>query len=432
MKIFAYHNGNNGVSQYRIWGPVKYLNRIEGIEAKRLPDMTERFQIPLEGATNVPGILSVGDVFRSNDCIWDVYRADFDNSIRFCALAERKPHVLDIDDDFLHIDKMNPNAKSWQSKVKARMEEIELGKYTEAEIESKCKQLNAKVCFKDGRRFMVSLGYDPVENALNMVKAAAGITVSTETLKEVFEPFNNNIFVNPNAIDFEEWGEKKKMDDGVIRLGLFGSNTHYHDWKLIAGILKEILDEFPNVHLCFNTWLTATFEQGANFNELQERHARFPDYFHELGLIERASQVEIYEPCQIQDWPAWMAGKGVDIGLAPLVDTRFNDAKSNLKYLEFSALRVPGVYSDVRAYNRDIKNGVNGFLSKNADEWGKKIRALIKDETLRRQMGNRAWMDVKNRYDQAETAKRLAAFFKSIEGGKRNEKCYSDRIVTAR
>jgi glycosyltransferase involved in cell wall biosynthesis len=262
-----------------------------------------------------------------------------------------------------------------------------------------------------------------------MVKAASGLTVSTETLKKEFEGYNSNICVVPNSIDFELWQKSEKKSDGIIRLGLFGSNTHYDDWKIIAELLKSILDEFPEVHLCFNSWFSAEFEQGAMFNELGGRKPQFPDYFHDLGLIERSSQVEIYEPCQIQDWPRWMSEKGIDIGLAPLKESRFNDCKSNLRYLEFGALRVAGIYSDVPAFNQDIKEGENGFLAKNYDEWGKKLRRLIQDESLRRVMGNKAWQDVKNRYDQAVTVKRLADFFTGIMGGVRNEKVYSDRLV---
>ena len=429
MKIFAYHNGNNGVSQYRIWNPVKYLNREEGFEVKGLPPMTERLVIPLEGACNVPGVPSHGEIYRSNDLIWDVYRADFENSLRFQTLAKMKPHVLDIDDNFINVDPNNPNAKTWNSKVSTRYEEIKLGEYDPEELAARAKRFNGKVCYKDGRIFIVSMGYDPKENALEMVKAAAGLTVSTEALKKEFLEYNSNILVLPNSIDFELWNRSNKKADGVIRLGLFGSNTHYDDWKIIAELLKKILDDYPEVHLCFNSWFSAEFEQGAMFNELGGRKPQFPDYFHDLGLIERSSQVEIYEPCQIQDWPRWMSEKGIDIGLAPLKETRFNDCKSNLRYLEFGALRVAGIYSDVSAFNADIVDGENGYLAKNYSEWDKKLRRLIDDESLRRVMGNKAWQDVKTRYDQAVTVKRLAAFFNSIMGGTRNEKVYSSRLI---
>lgn len=429
MKIFAYHNGNNGVSQYRIWNPVKYLNRIEGFHVERLPEMTERLSMPLEGSTNIPGIPTHGEAFRDNDLIWDVYRADLENSMRFQALSKLKPHVLDVDDNFLNVDPNNPNAKTWKSKVSTRYEEITLGQYTPEELEDRAKQFNGKICYKDGRVFIVSMGYDPKENALEMVKAASGLTVSTEALKKEFSEYNSNICVAPNSIDFELWNRSEKKDDGIIRLGLFGSNTHYDDWKIIAELLKKILDEFPNVHLCFNSWFSAEFEQGAMFNELQGRKPQFPDYFHNLGLLERSSQVEIYEPCQIQDWPKWMADKGIDIGLAPLEKSRFNNCKSNLRYLEFGALRVPGIYSDVPAFNSDIENGQNGYLAKSQEDWEKRIKALILNAELRRIIGNKAWQDVKNRYDQAVTAKRLAAFFTGIMEGKKNEKIYSDRLI---
>jgi L-lactate utilization protein LutB len=48
------------------------------------------------------------------------------------------------------------------------------------------------------------------------------------------------------------------------------------------------------------------------------------------------------------------------------------------------------VASDVAPYHRSIRNGVNGYLAKNAKDWIKYLEGLVRDEELRRIMGGNA------------------------------------------
>ncbi|MGF6724942.1 glycosyltransferase involved in cell wall biosynthesis [Paraburkholderia sp. GAS41] len=79
-----------------------------------------------------------------------------------------------------------------------------------------------------------------------------------------------------------------------------------------------------------------------------------------------------------------------DINIAPMENTEFNDAKSNIKYLEAAALKLPSVCSPRAAFATAITDGVDGYLADNATEWTAKLSSLIEDSTLRREMGNTA------------------------------------------
>ncbi len=92
----------------------------------------------------------------------------------------------------------------------------------------------------------------------------------------------------------------------------------------------------------------------------------------------------------------------------------FNKAKSNIKYLEFSALHIPGIYADLEPYNKDVVRGSNGFLATTYDQWIGCLRKLITDPVLRAEMGDKAFFDVKMRYDQANISKRLGAEIKKL------------------
>ncbi len=52
-----------------------------------------------------------------------------------------------------------------------------------------------------------------------------------------------------------------------------------------------------------------------------------------------------------------------DFGLAPLVAHPFNEAKSALKFLEYAALGVPGIFSRVGEYPQVIEDRRTGLLA---------------------------------------------------------------------
>jgi hypothetical protein len=59
------------------------------------------------------------------------------------------------------------------------------------------------------------------------------------------------------------------------------------------------------------------------------------------------------KPVPVQEYPNWICSNWQShIGIAPIADNTFNDSKSELKWLEYTALGVPTVASDVGPYKR--------------------------------------------------------------------------------
>lgn len=72
----------------------------------------------------------------------------------------------------------------------------------------------------------------------------------------------------------------------------------------------------------------------------------------------------------------------LEVGIAPLNDTRFNAAKSWLKMLEYAALGVPCIGSPRDEYRRIHALGV-GLLASNPREWYRHGKSLLDSESLR-------------------------------------------------
>jgi hypothetical protein len=82
----------------------------------------------------------------------------------------------------------------------------------------------------------------------------------------------------------------------------------------------------------------------------------------------------------------WLTGlPGWDIGLAPLADSSISRSRSAMKALEYAALAIPVLASDVPAYRLSLADGAGGMLVGPApDDWYASINWLIRNPALRR------------------------------------------------
>ncbi len=89
-------------------------------------------------------------------------------------------------------------------------------------------------------------------------------------------------------------------------------------------------------------------------------------------------------------WPAYqhfLALQGRHIGLAPLLDSPFNRARSHTKFFDFTRCGAVGIYAPESACAKMVRHGVDGLvvaLNKNA--WVEAILALAGDESLRQSL----------------------------------------------
>jgi glycosyltransferase involved in cell wall biosynthesis len=201
---------------------------------------------------------------------------------------------------------------------------------------------------------------------------ADAITVSTPYLQECLRIFNPNTWLLPNFLNDELWAFRPPQKDGLeahaIVIGYMGGRTHAADLQYVQPALKQILDRYAGkVRLCF--W-------GAE----------------PPGELRSHPQVS-WTPLDLQDYAEfarYFAAQNCDIFISPLVDDRFNQAKSAIKYLEYSALGVAGVYSRILPYESIVEDGVNGMLASTVDEWVLCLQKLIEDPDLCRELGQSA------------------------------------------
>jgi hypothetical protein len=89
-------------------------------------------------------------------------------------------------------------------------------------------------------------------------------------------------------------------------------------------------------------------------------------------------------------WPAYRAFlsmQGRHVGLAPVMDSPFNRARSYTKFFDITRCGAVGVYSPSTTCAEVIDHGVDGQIVKlNREAWVEAILTLVQDESLRMKM----------------------------------------------
>lgn len=190
------------------------------------------------------------------------------------------------------------------------------------------------------------------------VACASAVTCSTEPLAAVLRRFNPNVHVIPNYIDAALLHMQRPRRPRVT-IGWAGSPTHSRDVQAASRALRKLLASrrLVDLHVIGTDYRAQLGRCDARFSHWA-RHV--PDYYRLLDF---------------------------DIGLAPLQDTEFNRSKSPIKALEYAALGIPVVASNVGPYAEFVQHGVTGFLCDTEADWARYLRLLVGDPQLRRSMG---------------------------------------------
>jgi len=101
---------------------------------------------------------------------------------------------------------------------------------------------------------------------------------------------------------------------------------------------------------------------------------------------------------------------GADVNIAVLQANRFNDCKSEIKWLEAAAFGIPSVVSDVAVYHETLRPNEDLIIAApDPASWYKALRALVVRPGKRQEIGTRARAKALDLYEPKQAAKRLAA-----------------------
>lgn len=214
-----------------------------------------------------------------------------------------------------------------------------------------------------------------VRNYGYMLENCDGAITSTNQLQEELKKYQSTVLLNRNlasdeliSISSQFLKDYSQVSD-VVKIGYFsGSISHNENFELIKPAIKQLLKKYSNVQL------------------------------HIVGILDIpkdmkpfGNQIVTHDYVDWDKLPALISE--VDINLAPLVDSIFNRAKSEIKWIEAALVKVPTVASKIGAFSDEVVDGETGLLATD-DEWFDKLESLILSLELRQKLAESAYRAV--------------------------------------
>jgi len=170
-----------------------------------------------------------------------------------------------------------------------------------------------------------------------LIKTANLVTVSTQELAQRYRDIARSIEIIPNMLSNRLWSAapRTRQQDAFIRALYMGTPTHDDDIDMILPALTTIWEQSQNFRLTI---------VGVSKNEHKFKNI---SWIEQINPPSKAKPYDSFVP-----WLREIAMR-CDFAVAPLVDTPFNRCKSDLKILEYSALGLPVIASDLPQYRID-------------------------------------------------------------------------------
>lgn len=225
------------------------------------------------------------------------------------------------------------------------------------------------------------------KNPAEIIKRSARVIAGNAYLAGYAAQYNSNTVIIPTCIDADKYKPTSNNGDNKqIVIGWIGSVTTAVFLELIRDPLCRILRDFPHVR----------------FKAIGGYFAA--DSGLESSVINRAWFLES-ELSELND---------IDIGIMPIPDTDWAKGKCAFKAIIYMSMGLPCVCSSIGANREIIKDGINGFLANNDNEWHDKLEVLIKDVDLRRRIGLESRRTVVDSYSVNANVKKFIDVFRDL------------------
>lgn len=173
------------------------------------------------------------------------------------------------------------------------------------------------------------------------------LVVSTDFLADIYQDFIDDIVVVPNRLEGHVWLplQTERNTGPKPRIGWAGGEGHQGDLELLKTVIEATRAEADWVFF-----------------------GMCPDEIRPLIA-------EFHESVAFEKYPAKLASVNLDIAVAPLETIPFNQGKSNLRLLEYGALGLPVVCTDIDPY----RNSPAQCVSNHPAAWIAALRERIHD-----------------------------------------------------
>lgn len=230
--------------------------------------------------------------------------------------------------------------------------------------------------------FHILYGRYPVQTILDHIKAADMVTCTHDRLQLEIKPINPNVHILPNALPYGQdqfVEDHTPSTDGSVRFLYAGSVTHEKDVDLLKNPLKKVASDpvlKSKVHFCL-----CGYQPDNKYTD--------PIWHRMIGSFLCGFKLPGYVKGELSVDQYMNFYREADVSIVPLLDTKFNGMKSNLKVLEAACKKIPVIASCVQPYNECLY--IHPVHSQG--DWYKAIKKMATDSIYRKELGeaNHQW-----------------------------------------
>ncbi|POS02356.1 glycosyltransferase involved in cell wall biosynthesis [Flavobacterium croceum DSM 17960] len=189
----------------------------------------------------------------------------------------------------------------------------------------------------------------------------------------------------PTVVDIDRYIQKSynKATNSTITIGWIGSPSTVKYVIFLFPVFYKLAEKFNiTIHIigAYTTYKTQ-------------------DFIHYIPWTEETEKQEIAK---------------FDIGIMPLENTNWEKGKCSYKLIQYMASKLPVIASPVGMNNEVVTHNVNGYLASDFLEWENYLTKLILDDSLRINMGEEGYNNVKENYSLHKTSKKYINILKKV------------------
>lgn len=221
------------------------------------------------------------------------------------------------------------------------------------------------VAKQQGHDFAKSFGKQQLKNYEMCMRVCDGMIVSTDYIARRYAKFNRNVYICRNGIDLARYNLTRPRRS-TVNVGWAGATGHMNTVIPWVNAILPVMHDRPDI--CFVSIGSPGLADPVN------------------EVLESSNRAIGIPFAPLECYPAAMCM--LDIALAPAGDTTWYRGKSDLRWLEASALGIP-VVADPEVYP-EIEHGVTGLHAESPEVAGELVRELVADDKWREEIGQQA------------------------------------------
>ena len=220
------------------------------------------------------------------------------------------------------------------------------------------------------------------KNAGDICKWVDVVSVGNKYLAEYALKFNENVVINPTTIETDNYHNAvKDQNSSTFVIGWTGSHSTLKYLDEIFPVLEELEKNFS-----FEFHVIADFPPKCQLKSL-----RF---------------VKWNKSTEIEDLLKF------NIGIMPLPDDVWSKGKCGFKALQYMALGIPAIVSNVGVNAEIVDHGINGFICSNGGDWKEYLKQVLTNSNLVKELSLHTRAKIVDNYSVKSNSQNFLNLFK--------------------